>query len=290
MSAFENEDEESVEEVTDEEKLQITQHYLLSSPPGQFHEVLADVKKIIPADLLSDALAGGIARVSNVKNSKVVETPAGKKVLITQAGEIDPTHYFDSADGTVFALDHLTLVTGDAENASNQDESLESKRAALQMAISKYCKASFPSEQSAGSAFARDGKLTVAVTGEKSNLKNFWSGRWTSLWTIVPSDDSCTISGDIKLHAHYFEDGNLQLQSNKAAEQSSLKFTSDEDLAQKVVAFIQEQESSLQSGLGDMYISMNSETFRSMRRVMPITRTKMEWNVNAVRMVKQVRK
>lgn len=39
-----------------------------------------------------------------------------------------------------------------------------------------------------------------------------------------------------------------------------------------------------------MYTNMNQETFRSMRRLMPITRTKMEWNVNAVRMVKQVRK
>lgn len=27
-------------QVTDEEKLQIAQHYLLSSPPGQFQEVL----------------------------------------------------------------------------------------------------------------------------------------------------------------------------------------------------------------------------------------------------------
>jgi hypothetical protein len=52
----------------------------------------------------------------------------------------------------------------------------------------------------------------------------------------------------------------------------------------------QTQESVLQGGLEDMYSNMNNETFRSMRRIMPITRTKMEWNVNAVRMVRQVRK
>jgi hypothetical protein len=39
-----------------------------------------------------------------------------------------------------------------------------------------------------------------------------------------------------------------------------------------------------------MYSEMQSETLRAMRRVMPITRTKMEWNINAVRMVRQVRK
>ncbi len=53
---------------------------------------------------------------------------------------------------------------------------------------------------------------------------------------------------------------------------------------------LQAQESVLQNGLEDMYSNMNNETFRSMRRIMPITRTKMEWNVNAVRMVRQVRK
>jgi len=39
-----------------------------------------------------------------------------------------------------------------------------------------------------------------------------------------------------------------------------------------------------------MYANMNEETFRAMRRLMPITRTKMEWNVNAVRLNKNLRK
>lgn len=95
-------------QISVEEKLQITQHYLLSSPPGQFHEVLSgtanyllffdhkphlpttcpvliilsiDIRKIIPAEILPDSLAAGIARVANLKNAKVVTAPCGKKVL-----------------------------------------------------------------------------------------------------------------------------------------------------------------------------------------------------------------
>jgi hypothetical protein len=84
---------------------------------------------------LPDSLAGGIARVSNLKNAKVVTSPSGKKVCIlaygstierfpypqtvryflsqvvlSQAGEVDATHYLDSHTGTVFKVDHLALV------------------------------------------------------------------------------------------------------------------------------------------------------------------------------------
>mmetsp|Transcript_39467 Transcript_39467/g.68396 ORF Transcript_39467/g.68396 Transcript_39467/m.68396 type:complete len:288 (-) Transcript_39467:106-969(-) len=287
MSDFENEEEISVEE-----KLQITQHYLLSSPPGQFHEVLSDIRKIIPAEILPDSLAGGIARVSNLKNSKVVTSPSGKKVVLAQAGEIDPTHYFNAQDGSVFSVDHLTLSTSEAATLpSNEFEANEPTRAALQTAVNTYIATNYPSEQSAGGAFTKDEHTyVVVVTGEKTSLKNFWSGRWTSTWNLVVSGSSATISGDIKLHVHYFEDGNLQLQSAKQVPASDLTFSSDAELGANVVKFIQTQESLLQSGLEDLYSNMSQETFRSMRRLMPITRTKMEWNVNAVRMVKQVRK
>jgi len=288
MSEF----EEAEEEISVEEKLQITQHYLLSSPPGQFNEVLSDIRKIIPAEILPDSLAGGIARVSNLKNSKVVTSPSGKKVVLSQAGEIDATHYLDSQTGSVFAIDHLSLSTSEAAvTPSTEFEANEVMRGSLQTALSNYITSNYPSEQSAAGAFTKDENTYILViTGEKTSLKNFWSGRWTSSWTLTVDGSSCSISGDIKVHVHYFEDGNLQLQSNKSVPASTLQFSTENDLAQKVVKHIQTQEAVLQSGLEEMYSGMSAETFRSMRRLMPITRTKMEWNVNAVRMVRQVRK
>jgi capping protein alpha len=246
------------------------------------------------SDILTDHVASGIARVSNLKAAKVVTAPSGHKTLLTPAAEIDPCHYYDATEKTTYGVDHLTLVTRTENIAASQDNSLSSLCDELQLLANSYANTAYsPTEEHAAGAYAKEGIVTIVLTGEKTNLKNFWSGRWTSVWTISDLDadaDCCTFAGEIKVHVHYFEDGNLQMQSTKFSPVALMSFTSDSDLAAKVIARIQDEENALQGGLEELYGSMNNETIRSMRRVMPITKTKMEWNVNAVRMVRQVRK
>jgi len=280
-------------EISNDEKLQIAQHFLLSAPPGQFSEVRTDVTKLLPEDLLTDSLASGIARASNLKNAKIVTAPSGKNVVIHKAGEVDATHYVDPSNSSVFQLNHLTLETfEDSSVASNQDESKSSVQAALQGSIDKYISSCYLSEASAGGVFVQDGIFTVVLVGEKTNLKNFWSGMWNSLWNLEVDSEASTykISGEVKIQVHYFEDGNLQLNSSKPIAASEGKFSSEADLGDKIVAHIRRQETLIQTGLEEMYNNMSEQTLRSMRRVMPITRTKMEWNINSVRMNNQLQK
>jgi capping protein alpha len=172
---------------------------------------------------------------------------------------------------------------------SNQDGSLELKRAALQVAVTQYVSRQYSAEHAAGSVYAKDGQLFVCITGERPNLRNFWSGKWNSMWTIAVAGGSATITGEIKVHAHYFEDGNVQMQSSKPVVAAQIPSgASEKEFAEALVNHIKTAESTLQGALGDMYANMNEETFRAMRRILPVTRTKMEWNVNAVRMVSQL--
>jgi F-actin capping protein alpha subunit len=57
----------------------------------------------------------------------------------------------------------------------------------------------YPSEDSAVSVFAKSGSIFVNISAEKVNLRNFWSGRMFSTWTIVVSTTKVFISGDIKV-------------------------------------------------------------------------------------------
>ena len=55
------------------------------------------------------------------------------------------------------------------------------------------------------------------------------------------------------------------------------------DLASAVRDFIAGEEKTLQEGLELMYANMTDETFKAMRRVMPVHRNKMTWNINEVK-------
>ena len=137
--------------------------------------------------------------------------------------------------------------------------------------------------------YASGGKLTAVVSGERLNLRNFWSGLFVSTWTVQPPSSGgagggggSIAAGEIKVRAHYFEDGNVQLQTKKAVAETPLE-EAGADFAAAVVAAITKEEKALQAGLELMYANMTDETFKAMRRVMPVHRNKMNWNINEVK-------
>ena len=271
------------EDPTDTERLQIAQHFMLNSPPGQFKDVSVDVKKLLPPDLMDEALETGIARAYNTKNNKVVKSPTGSSVVLCTFGELDATHYMDPITGSTFSVDHITLETAVSSMEPEWDSDLESRRTSLQAALSKYVSNAYESNSAAG-VYAKDSKFNLVITGEKSNLRNFWSGKWSSTWTVECTGGSTSLKGEIRIHAHYFEDGNVQLQTTKPVAAMQWDWAFSEDNAQTVVDYISTKEQELHVALAAMYANMDAETFKSVRRILPVTKLKMDWNLNAVKM------
>lgn len=90
------------------------------------------------------------------------------------------------------------------------------------------------------------------------------------------------MTGKIELHVHYFENGNLQLKNAKLVDEE-VSFDRPNGLGDALLSVMKTAEDALQSELEDMYINMSQETFKEMRRVMPVTQTKMEWSLHAHR-------
>ena len=272
------------DEPSNTERLQIAQHFMLNSPPGQIKEVTNDVKKLLPEGLMDDALEMGIARAYNIKNNKVVKSPSGANVIVCSHGELDPTHYIDTTNGSTFSVDHITLQTTDSTMPAALHDSMESQRATLQSALSKYVNSGYESATSAGCVYAKNAKFNLVITGEKSNLRNFWSGKWSSTWELTSSGGSTTLKGEIKIHAHYFEDGNVQLQTSKPVAAMKWDWEFTESRVPAVIDYIAQREQDLHTALSAMYSNMDAETFKSIRRILPVTKLKMDWNLNAVKL------
>lgn len=117
--------------------------------------------------------------------------------------------------------------------------------------------------------------------------------------------------GAEQIHAHYFEDGNVQLQTNKAVPEAPLSGSNHADAivayinvsarrmsmlyffvssVLKCFTYIQTAESAVRLGLEEIFDNLNVDTLRAMRRTMTVTRTKMEWNLNWARIHKTVKK
>lgn len=287
--------EEEVLEATPEEKLHIAQHYLLSSPPGQINDVLMDVRKLVPDGLLTEDLTRAIFRTYNTEQFKIVRN-GDHRMIVSLAGEVDATHYIDSAANEVVGFDHVKqeVIEGDRRPVGGeQDPALEDKRASLQRHVQGYLDRQYertPDGDCTGVAgvYAKDGKLQVLISAERLNLRNYWSGSWRNTFDVVPGDaSSASLKAKLKLYVHYFEDGNVQMHSEKDFE-TAIAFADPDSFGAAVTAAIVKFEDSIQSALEEMYINMTTETFKDMRRVMPITKTKMNWNVNAHQMVKNL--
>mmetsp|Transcript_2541 Transcript_2541/g.7975 ORF Transcript_2541/g.7975 Transcript_2541/m.7975 type:complete len:333 (-) Transcript_2541:63-1061(-) len=307
---------EEEEALSDAEKLAIVQHFLLQAPPGEYGEVLKDASQLVDDGVLSAGMLAGIARAYNTRELRVAVAEDGARVILCDASEVAPTRYVESESKRVYEVDHATLEAklyeppppeeapeadeddappdddDDAEAAAPsreappaeapeapEEHALEPARAALAAAIGAYVAGHYGGRGSRDlhhAVYALDGALAVAIRGDKVNLRNFYAGGWASTWTAAVDGAGYAVSGSVRVRAHYFEDGNVQLQSAKTVEAAKCA-----DVA-AVAALVEETEGALQRGLEDMYENMSAETFKAMRRVMPISRQKMKWNINEI--------
>lgn len=229
-------------------------------------------------------MVAGISRAYSVSNPQLLPIEGTEDVMvISKFGEVDPTHFIDTSVPCVREVNHLTGTASADSSPASMDSNLEGPRVALQEALKAYVASYYVSDKAAA-VYARDGKLSFVLVGSRHNLRNYWAGAWTSTWTV----DGGVLTGTIKVRAHYFEDGNVQLQVAKDVDAATVG--GGDGMAVTVVEAVTAAEQAMQQGLEEAYSNMSQEILKAIRRVMPISGTKMTWNLAAHKMTAQLRK
>jgi capping protein alpha len=198
-------------------------------------------------------------------------------VLLSEYAELDAKHYVNGKN-EVYAVDHVAQKASKAtDGPAYTPGPLEATRDAIQKALEEYAASQYSDGCATVAVYEKGSDLVIAISGYKSNLRNYWSGKWRSEWHVDPKTK--TASGKIRIVVHFFEDGNVQLDQSKDVAKTAVtsKGSDEKAFAEGVREFVAAQESAVQDTLEEMYQNMSQETFKDMRRVLPIARTKMDW-------------
>lgn len=140
--------------------------------------------------------------------------------VVEQQQSVEEFVYYDPVQRIKFSFDPITLEAKiEEENvdweSSTLDASVNSLREDIIKAMRTYLNRLFRKGTSEFSVFSNaDGsEIRVEISCHNLNFKSFWGGEWLSTWVINTSAQ--TVSGSIKVHNHYFEQGNIQFNLNK---------------------------------------------------------------------------
>ncbi|KAF7817921.1 F-actin-capping protein subunit alpha [Senna tora] len=289
-------DEEEEAELSEKQKIEIAKWFLLNSPPGEIQYVAkeivsADVKSILNDDDLFHEAASDAFSLYNKSHLISLKMPGRSgDLLVTTFGELEVNAYLDPRTAQVAKVDHVKQVCTEVRPATDEElpsPYIEEFRCALDAEILKYVGEAYP--KGVCSVYCVNGKdvegpgsdfeLVVVISAARHSPQNFCNGSWRSVWNILFKDDQqiVEVKGKMQVGAHYFEEGNVQLDAKHECKDSTL-FQAPEDCALAISSIICHHETEYLASLEASYLNLPDSTFKDLRRKLPVTRTLFPWH------------
>jgi len=285
------------EEYSPQQLAKIARHFLYVTPHGEVHDVVKDLKKIVrPKEIISDQWVIDALSEYNKKRFTVMEGDTSKVICCPQA-EVTKNHYLHPDKKIVAVVNPVTGKVASEEDGSHlsPEGRVEEFRTAINGALQSYLSDFYEDGTSPnsvasgmGSVFAApNGMVAVVISYKNLNQNNYWTGGWQSEWTTnIQKNGKQSLEGRVRLNVHYYEDGNVQLNS-QFDEKAEINITSAEETAAAMIETIMKLETDFQKKLDQFYVQMHDSTFKNMRRFLPKTGKKMDWRARTHNLVSE---
>ncbi|XP_051125085.1 F-actin-capping protein subunit alpha [Andrographis paniculata] len=286
-----SDNDEPASELTDKQKIEIAKWFLLNSPPGEIQYVAKDIRAVVKSESLYRTAAAEAFHLYNKSHMICLEFPdRSGEVLVTSYSEIDKNQYIDPRTAQVAIVDHVKQVCEDVRPANDEElpsSYIEEYRCALDTEIIKYVSEAYP--KGVSSVYCVSGKdveepgsnfgLVVVISAVRHSPQNFCNGSWRSIWQMEFKDELqlVEVRGKVQVEAHYFEEGNVQLDAKHEFKDSTM-FQLPNDCATTLTSIIRHHESEYLNSLLVSYAKLPDTTFKDLRRKLPVTRTLFPWH------------
>jgi len=289
--ASDPQDDESYPEAPPQTKINIATYFIMSSPTGEVHDVVKDVISLVSDPIvLSDERLTSILHEYNTTQMVSATTPGGHEALVTVHGQLDNNSYLDSATGKVLKFDHRTQkFTAETDQKQLLAPEMDAMRSSIEKAIQAYVDSSYRDKKATVAVYgADDGKITICISAKNVRLSSYWTGGMRSYYQLDASTHGTVdIDGTSKMNVHYFEDGNVQLHT-EIKKIAKVLVSDPNSTGKAIAAAIDKIESDFHANLEELYVNMHSNTFKAMRRFLPISGVPMNWNTGAHSLASEV--
>lgn len=286
-----SDEDETASQLTDKQKIEITKWFLLNSPAGEIQYLAKDIRTVLQDEGLYRTAADEAFPLYNKSHMICLDFPdRSGEVMVTPFSEIDKNEYIDPRTAQVAIVDHVKQVCENARPATDEElpsSYIEEYRYALDVEMIKYVTEVYP--KGICSVYCVNGKdveepgtdfeLVVVISAARLSPQNFCNGSWRSIWNLEFKDDLqlVEVSGKLQVGAHYFEEGNVQLDAQHGCQDSTM-FMPPEDCAHSLTAIIRHHETEYLNSLQTSYSNLPDATFKDLRRKLPVTRTLFPWH------------
>ncbi|KAL4779785.1 F-actin-capping protein subunit alpha [Aspergillus varians] len=251
--------------------VEVASSFIEGAPPGELADIISDIKTLTSdADDIIPSLAPAFERYNESQLATVKLPGASQEVIVSEFNKLDGNRYFDVENQTSFEVDHVTQ-----EASAAQSYVLESQNAdlikSLLKALAAHAREHYPSSSYGVYPIDNDSAVAILLVANRYSPNNFWNGRFRSIYQVAVGE-STTVTGKIHVDVHYYEDGNVSLNTTKPVNVSVPSATGE-----SIISRIAATERTYQDELNKAFGQMAEGAFKSLRRQLPITRQKVEW-------------
>ncbi|KAK4166479.1 F-actin-capping protein subunit alpha [Cladorrhinum sp. PSN259] len=249
----------------------IVSSFVEGAPPGELADVIADIKSLTISEPNLISELGPAFEKYNEEQFATVKLPgSSQSVIISSHSSLGNGRYYDVESSSSFAFDHATQKASAVESYVLEGEQKDLVKSILKT-LSTYVTEHFPNATYGAYPIENDSKVAVIIVANKYSPNNFWNGRWRSLYIFDPSSSS--LEGSLKVDVHYYEDGNVRLLTSKPVSTTAASGT-----GAGIVKEISAAEKKYQEELNRSFTTLSEGAFKALRRQLPVTRQKIEWD------------